>query len=112
MAEEEVILASRFCRCCLSYNFFSFYHSFDAAIKFQKKIQPNTKIDIDLNDPEVGKAAVKIQAGFKTFMASKNKKNKEESEEIKQPKQQPDSSSEKTKQTNDGKAIDESLVSK
>ncbi|KAH9418157.1 hypothetical protein DERP_010710 [Dermatophagoides pteronyssinus] len=28
------------------------------------------EIDIDLNDPEVGRAAVKIQAGFKTFMAA------------------------------------------
>lgn len=26
-----------------------------------------------MNDPEVGKAAVKIQAGFKNFMASKKK---------------------------------------
>lgn len=32
-----------------------------------------SQVDIDLNDPEVGKAAVKIQAGFKNFMASKKK---------------------------------------
>lgn len=31
------------------------------------------QVDIDLNDPEVGKAAVKIQAGFKNFMANKKK---------------------------------------
>uniref|UniRef100_A0A834RJS0 Uncharacterized protein n=1 Tax=Sarcoptes scabiei TaxID=52283 RepID=A0A834RJS0_SARSC len=35
----------------------------------------NEEIDIDLNDPEVGKAAVKIQAGFKNFMAKKKNPN-------------------------------------
>lgn len=29
------------------------------------------EVDIDLNDPDVGKAAVKIQAGFKNYMARK-----------------------------------------
>lgn len=39
------------------------------------------KVDIDLNDPEVGKAAVKIQAGFKNFMARKKDPPKEEERE-------------------------------
>lgn len=43
--------------------------------------KPNTQVDIDLNDPEVGKAAVKIQAGFKNFMAAKKKKDPEPEEE-------------------------------
>lgn len=36
------------------------------------------QVDIDLTDPDVGKAAVKIQAGFKNFMARKNKDADEE----------------------------------
>jgi hypothetical protein len=33
------------------------------------------EIDIDLNDPEVEKAAVKIQASFKGFKQRKEKKD-------------------------------------
>lgn len=40
------------------------------------------EVDIDLNDPEVGKAAVKIQAGFKNFMARKKDPPKEEEKQI------------------------------
>nr|XP_027198146.1 transcription initiation factor TFIID subunit 11-like isoform X1 [Dermatophagoides pteronyssinus] len=45
------------------------------------------EIDIDLNDPEVGRAAVKIQAGFKTFMAGKNKNKIVEPEQQQQQQQ-------------------------
>jgi len=38
------------------------------------------EVDIDLNDPEVGKAAVKIQAGFKNYMARKKPEPKEDEE--------------------------------
>lgn len=59
------------------HNFFlkTFWHSFCF-----------NKVDIDLNDPEVGKAAVKIQAGFKNFMARKKDPPKEEEKEKEVPK--------------------------
>lgn len=41
------------------------------------------EIDIDLNDPEVEKAAVKIQAGFKNFKNRKAKPDSNESNEHK-----------------------------
>ena len=47
----------------------------------QVKSEPEEEIDIDLNDPEVEKAALKIQAGFKGF---RNKKKNTETTEIKE----------------------------
>lgn len=47
-------------------------------ITFQEK-QPETKeeeVDIDLNDPEVEKAATKIQAGFRGHQTRKEMQSK------------------------------------
>lgn len=38
--------------------------------------QDEEEVDIDLNDPDVEKAAIKIQAGFKGFQARKDIKSK------------------------------------
>ena len=43
--------------------------------------QEDEEIDIDLNDPEVGNAAVKIQAGFRGHQTRKAMKNKDQAEE-------------------------------
>ena len=38
-----------------------------------KKPEEEEEIDIDLNDPDVAKAAVKIQSSFKNLMSKKKK---------------------------------------
>ena len=40
------------------------------------KVEETEEIDIDLNDPDVEKAAIKIQASFKGFQSRKEMKNK------------------------------------
>ena len=44
-----------------------------------KKKEQEEEIDIDLNDPDVEKAALKIQAQFKGFKGRKSKPSTEES---------------------------------
>ena len=44
-----------------------------------KKKEQEEEIDIDLNDPDVEKAALKIQAQFKGFKGRKSKSSTEES---------------------------------
>ena len=48
--------------------------------KVEKKKEEEEEVDIDLNDPEVEQAALKIQAGFKGFQARKEIKDKMEQE--------------------------------
>nr|XP_022325726.1 abnormal spindle-like microcephaly-associated protein homolog isoform X6 [Crassostrea virginica] len=48
--------------------------------KVEKKEEEEEEVDIDLNDPEVEQAALKIQAGFKGFQARKEIKDKMEQE--------------------------------
>ncbi|XP_060585649.1 merozoite surface protein 9-like isoform X2 [Ruditapes philippinarum] len=47
--------------------------------KTEEKKEEEEKVDIDLNDPEVEKAATKIQAGFKGFKTRQEIKSKKES---------------------------------
>ena len=55
---------------------FSCYDSLHVtSIQLESSVKDiEEEIDIDLNDPEVEKAAIKIQAGFKGFMARKEQK--------------------------------------
>lgn len=44
--------------------------------KEEKKGEEQEEVDIDLNDPDVEQAALKIQAGFKGYQARKEIKDK------------------------------------
>ena len=48
----------------------------------QDAAQEEEEIDIDLTDPEVEKAAVKIQASFKGFKARKTLQSGQEPEQV------------------------------
>ena len=48
----------------------------------QDAAQEEEEIDIDLTDPEVEKAAVKIQASFKGFKTRKNRQAGQESQQV------------------------------
>ncbi|XP_064618208.1 calcium-binding tyrosine phosphorylation-regulated protein-like isoform X3 [Liolophura sinensis] len=61
-----------------------------------QKTTEEEEIDIDLDDPEVADAAMKIQAGFRGFKARKEVQSKVEAKTGKQPESKPEAS---TKQT-------------
>ncbi|XP_077985982.1 uncharacterized protein LOC144440474 isoform X15 [Glandiceps talaboti] len=50
----------------------------ETKVEEEKKAEEEEEVDIDLTDPEVEKAAVKIQAGFKGHIARKQVKEKKE----------------------------------
>ena len=52
-------------------NIFTHYYLLLRDVTAAQNIEPKEEIDIDLNDPEVNAAAVKIQAGFKGFKIRK-----------------------------------------
>ncbi|XP_071173440.1 triadin-like isoform X5 [Mytilus edulis] len=49
----------------------------------EKKEEEEEEVDIDLNDPDVEKAAIKIQAGFKGFQTRKEMQSKKSETEVK-----------------------------
>lgn len=52
--------------------------------KEEKKGEEQEEVDIDLNDPDVEQAALKIQAGFKGYQARKEVKDKMSNNEAKE----------------------------
>lgn len=52
--------------------------------KEEKKGEEQEEVDIDLNDPDVEQAALKIQAGFKGYQARKEIKDKMSNNEAKE----------------------------
>ena len=61
-------------QCKLSYMYIVFWHveKREVNIMFYIGQSHETSDDIDLNDPEVNKAAVKIQASYRGHLTRKN----------------------------------------
>jgi hypothetical protein len=62
--------------CVLSLSSCYIAHIQSEEKKVPEKVEETEEIDIDLNDPDVEKAAIKIQASFKGFQSRKEMKNK------------------------------------